>query len=162
MSGLGCFGFATAWSRRRNRNFEVNLESPLLELCFTVTLTVNAGRLLIPNCKNTSVTITLTVFQPFTDQVPRSPLSLSITSTTLATIGNVTMFFWEDVGVFFSCWHFVCRNGRWRSVWSVEKGGSKLTGSAKVQVHYYEDGNVQLNSTKDFELEISSEQVWTQ
>jgi len=49
-------------------------------------------------------------------------------------------------------------NGRWRSVWSVEKGGSKLTGSAKVQVHYYEDGNVQLNSTKDFELEISSEQ----
>ncbi|KAG2179832.1 hypothetical protein INT43_003618, partial [Umbelopsis isabellina] len=49
-------------------------------------------------------------------------------------------------------------NGRWRSVWTVEKGGSQLKGSAKVQVHYYEDGNVQLNSTRDFELEISSEQ----
>jgi capping protein alpha len=51
------------------------------------------------------------------------------------------------------------RNGRWRSVWTIEKGGSQLKGSAKVQVHYYEDGNVQLNSTKDFELDISSEQV---
>ncbi|KAH8551166.1 F-actin-capping protein subunit alpha [Umbelopsis sp. PMI_123] len=49
-------------------------------------------------------------------------------------------------------------NGRWRAVWEVEKGGSHLKGSAKVQVHYYEDGNVQLNSTKDFELDISSEQ----
>ncbi|KAM3583108.1 F-actin-capping protein [Umbelopsis sp. WA50703] len=49
-------------------------------------------------------------------------------------------------------------NGRWRSVWTIEKGGSQLKGSAKVQVHYYEDGNVQLNSTKDFELDISSEQ----
>ncbi|KAI9288454.1 capping protein muscle Z-line, alpha 2 [Umbelopsis sp. AD052] len=49
-------------------------------------------------------------------------------------------------------------NGRWRAVWEVEKGGSQLKGSAKVQVHYYEEGNVQLNSTKDFELDISSEQ----
>ncbi|CAO3658677.1 unnamed protein product [Umbelopsis ramanniana] len=48
-------------------------------------------------------------------------------------------------------------NGRWRAVWEVEKGGSQLKGSAKVQVHYYEDGNVQLNSQKDFELDISNE-----
>jgi len=40
-------------------------------------------------------------------------------------------------------------NGRWRSVWSVavQPGKSaQLTGSLRVNVHYYEDGNVQLNT----------------
>jgi len=41
-------------------------------------------------------------------------------------------------------------NGRWRSVWTCKfgsNGGSaQLTGHIRVNVHYYEDGNVQLNS----------------
>ncbi|XP_013412571.1 F-actin-capping protein subunit alpha-2-like [Lingula anatina] len=55
-------------------------------------------------------------------------------------------------------------NGRWRSQWSVtfpESGGSsEITGILKVQVHYYEDGNVQLVSSKEVknDLNASSEQ----
>jgi len=39
-------------------------------------------------------------------------------------------------------------NGRWRSVWTVKISGSKaeMEGNIRVQVHYYEDGNVQLNT----------------
>jgi len=40
-------------------------------------------------------------------------------------------------------------NGRWRSIWtaSIKSGGScELNGNIKVNVHYYEDGNVQLNT----------------
>ena len=33
-------------------------------------------------------------------------------------------------------------NGRWRSVWKVS--GGKVTGRIRVNVHYFEDGNVQL------------------
>jgi len=35
-------------------------------------------------------------------------------------------------------------NGRWRSVWTFQ--GGELTGHFKICVHYYEDGNVQLNT----------------
>jgi len=35
-------------------------------------------------------------------------------------------------------------NGRWRSVWTFSNG--ELTGHFKIVVHYYEDGNVQLNT----------------
>jgi len=43
-------------------------------------------------------------------------------------------------------------NGRWRSVWQCTFSGSgkvTLKGNIKLQVHYYEDGNVQLNSNTD-------------
>ncbi|CAH0724168.1 unnamed protein product, partial [Brenthis ino] len=42
-------------------------------------------------------------------------------------------------------------NGRWRSVWSLTVGGgaTELRGMLRVQVHYYEDGNVQLVSSKE-------------
>nr|CAG4644089.1 EOG090X08VX [Lepidurus arcticus] len=44
-------------------------------------------------------------------------------------------------------------NGRWRSQWSVSfspiGGNAELQGTLRVQVHYYEDGNVQLVSSKD-------------
>ena len=49
------------------------------------------------------------------------------------------------------------RNGRWRSVWTIrEEGGQvEVTGILKVQVHYYEDGNVQLVSSKEIKETIT-------
>ncbi|KAJ3173546.1 hypothetical protein HDU88_002632 [Geranomyces variabilis] len=41
-------------------------------------------------------------------------------------------------------------NGRWRSQWSAPAaGGGEITGRLSVNVHYYEDGNVQLAAEKD-------------
>jgi len=40
-------------------------------------------------------------------------------------------------------------NGRWRSVWTatfVPGKAATLTGNIRINVHYYEDGNVQLNT----------------
>jgi len=47
-------------------------------------------------------------------------------------------------------------NGRWRSTWTVVfspgGGNASIHGKMHVNVHYYEDGNVQLNSTTEKHL----------
>jgi len=45
-------------------------------------------------------------------------------------------------------------NGRWRSVWTYHNG--ELVGHFKIVVHYYEDGNVQLNTDTTQTLNIPS------
>ena len=45
-------------------------------------------------------------------------------------------------------------NGRWRSTYIVNPSSNSLTGTIKVDVHYYEDGNVRMNTSK--KIEISS------
>ncbi|KFZ13611.1 hypothetical protein V501_03627 [Pseudogymnoascus sp. VKM F-4519 (FW-2642)] len=49
-------------------------------------------------------------------------------------------------------------NGRWRSLYilSPSSSSSSLVGSIKVDVHYYEDGNVRLLTTKPVSLSVSS------
>uniref|UniRef100_A0A2R5LBN4 F-actin-capping protein subunit alpha n=2 Tax=Ornithodoros turicata TaxID=34597 RepID=A0A2R5LBN4_9ACAR len=55
-------------------------------------------------------------------------------------------------------------NGRWRSIWTVNftvgASTADVKGLVKVQVHYYEDGNVQLVSSKEIKstLAITNEQ----
>jgi len=43
--------------------------------------------------------------------------------------------------------------GRWRSVWTAKfkpgSGNAQLDGNFKIQIHYYEEGNVQLNTNTD-------------
>jgi capping protein alpha len=51
------------------------------------------------------------------------------------------------------------RNGRWRSEWTLKLAGSQLQGLMRCSVHYYEDGNVQLNTDKDASSTISSSGV---
>ena len=46
------------------------------------------------------------------------------------------------------------RNGRWRSQYTVIPG--QLTGSIRVDVHYYEDGNVRLLTDKPVSTSLSS------
>ncbi|KAI8594120.1 F-actin-capping protein subunit alpha [Geranomyces variabilis] len=46
-------------------------------------------------------------------------------------------------------------NGRWRSQWSAPAaGGGEITGRLSVNVHYYEDGNVQLAAEKDITVVV--------
>lgn len=42
------------------------------------------------------------------------------------------------------------RNGRWRSLYIFDPSSNSLEGSIKVDVHYYEDGNVRLLTNKPF------------
>jgi hypothetical protein len=48
------------------------------------------------------------------------------------------------------------RNGRWRSIYILSPSDSSLSGSIKVDVHYYEDGNVRLLTNKPVSLSVSS------
>ncbi|KAJ2610153.1 F-actin-capping protein subunit alpha [Coemansia sp. RSA 1365] len=48
-------------------------------------------------------------------------------------------------------------NGSWRSVWSYDSTTGELNGSTKVRVHYFEDGNVQLDTQTDFAVDVTKE-----
>jgi capping protein alpha len=50
-------------------------------------------------------------------------------------------------------------NGRWRSCYMYTPSSNTLTGSIKVDVHYYEDGNVRLLTNKDVNLNASGSEV---
>ncbi|KAJ2131615.1 F-actin-capping protein subunit alpha [Coemansia sp. RSA 678] len=45
-------------------------------------------------------------------------------------------------------------NGSWRSMWSFDPQSGQLNGSTKVRVHYFEDGNVQLDTQTDFAADV--------
>jgi capping protein alpha len=50
-------------------------------------------------------------------------------------------------------------NGRWRTIWTVQfKPGTqaKLEAQIKIQVHYYEDGNVQLTANYNKKLSVNT------
>lgn len=49
-----------------------------------------------------------------------------------------------------------CRNGRWRSLYIFDPSDNSLEGSIKVDVHYYEDGNVRLVTNKTVTASNSS------
>ncbi|KAJ2742185.1 ATP-binding mismatch repair protein [Coemansia sp. BCRC 34301] len=46
-------------------------------------------------------------------------------------------------------------NGSWRAVWSFNPRSGQLNGSTKVRVHYFEEGNVQLDTQSDFAADIA-------
>lgn len=48
------------------------------------------------------------------------------------------------------------RNGRWRSTYIYTPSTSTLTGTLKVDVHYYEDGNVRLLTKKEISESVRS------
>lgn len=47
------------------------------------------------------------------------------------------------------------RNGRWRSLYLFSPSTGQLTGSINVDVHYYEDGNVRLLTSKPVSVSLS-------
>lgn len=49
------------------------------------------------------------------------------------------------------------RNGRWRSLYVFNPSDNTLEGSIKVDVHYYEDGNVRLVTNKAVAASASSD-----
>ena len=49
------------------------------------------------------------------------------------------------------------RNGRWRSLYILDPSSGNLEGSIKVDVHYYEDGNVRLLTNKPLAGSVSAD-----
>jgi len=49
-------------------------------------------------------------------------------------------------------------NGRWRSVWNaaIRGGTATITGNIRLDVHYYEEGNVQLKTHKEINAQIGA------
>ena len=47
-------------------------------------------------------------------------------------------------------------NGRWRSTYFFSPASSSLSGTIKVDVHYYEDGNVRMSTSKKVEVAVGS------
>ena len=52
------------------------------------------------------------------------------------------------------------RNGLWRSIWTItftpgQAGKAEVFGKIKAQVHYYENGNVQLVSFKEIKETVN-------
>ncbi|KAK9322093.1 F-actin-capping protein subunit alpha [Lipomyces orientalis] len=50
-------------------------------------------------------------------------------------------------------------NGRWRSSYVANMSSGSLAGTIAIDVHYYEDGNVRLKSTKQVESDFKSAQT---
>jgi len=48
-------------------------------------------------------------------------------------------------------------NGRWRSIYHINTENNEVTGYIKSNVHYYEDGNVQLEWKKDTSFTLSKD-----
>ncbi|QDS71901.1 hypothetical protein FKW77_000274 [Venturia effusa] len=48
-------------------------------------------------------------------------------------------------------------NGRWRSSYTLSPSSGALTGMIQVDVHYYEDGNVRLITSKKLELKVGND-----
>ena len=48
------------------------------------------------------------------------------------------------------------RNGRWRAWYILDPRSGALTGRISVDVHYYEDGNVRLQTHKDVDASAGS------
>lgn len=42
-------------------------------------------------------------------------------------------------------------SGSWRSWWTVDVAGKTISGKVRIVTHYYENGNMQLHSQKEFE-----------
>lgn len=83
----------------------------------------------------------------------RWPLSLSPTNTARITSGRAAPPLIPRTGG-----HRLTngRNGRWRSLYIFDPASGSLEGSIKVDVHYYEDGNVRLLTNKPVTASITS------